>query len=38
MGVQNKMSIDLPFWYNVNRQTNIARKECNAHEHYTLLT
>ena len=31
------MSIDLPFWYNVNDQEDI-QKGANAHGHYTLFT
>ena len=34
--VAAKRALPPLFWYNVNRQTNISKKEINAHEHYTL--
>ena len=37
-GVQNKMSIVLPFWYNVSDQTHKIHQGDNAREHYTLFT
>jgi hypothetical protein len=36
-GGLNKMSIDLPFWYNVYDQINIPERS-TAHGHYTLFT
>ena len=37
MGNPNKKSLDLPFLYNVYRQTDF-KKGANAHGHYTIFS